>query len=52
MSMKILVLSPHCDDAELSMGGTIARYVVEGHNVKLLTCIVPDEELDGGKKKV
>lgn len=49
--MKILVLSPHCDDAELSMGGTMARYSAEGHDVKLLTCIVPDEEVDGGKKK-
>jgi len=45
--MRILVLSPHCDDAELSMGGTIARYVDEGHNVKLVSLIVPKEEVDG-----
>jgi N-acetylglucosamine malate deacetylase 1 len=30
----ILVLSPHTDDAELGMGGTIARFVDEGHDVR------------------
>ena len=27
--MKILVLSPHPDDAELGAGGTIARFIEE-----------------------
>lgn len=31
--MKVLVLSPHTDDAELGAGGTIARHVNEGHRV-------------------
>ena len=31
--MKIVVVSPHPDDAELGMGGTIARLVCEGHDV-------------------
>jgi len=31
--MKLLALSPHTDDVELSAGGTIARYVEEGAEV-------------------
>lgn len=31
--MKIVVVAPHPDDAELGMGGTIARLVAEGHEV-------------------
>lgn len=30
---KILILSPHCDDSELSCGGTIARFLEEGKEV-------------------
>ena len=28
--MNIIVLSPHADDVEIAMGGTIAKYVDEG----------------------
>jgi len=31
--MQVVVVSPHPDDAELGMGGTIARLVDEGHAV-------------------
>lgn len=31
--MRIVVVAPHPDDAELGMGGTIARLVAEGHEV-------------------
>lgn len=31
--MNIVVVAPHPDDAELGMGGTIARMVDEGHSV-------------------
>lgn len=31
--MNILALSPHTDDAELGAGGTLARFVEEGHAV-------------------
>lgn len=31
--MKILVLSPHTDDEVLGAGGTIARFISEGHTV-------------------
>lgn len=36
--MKVLVLAPHADDEVLGVGGTIARYVEEGHQVDV--CVV------------
>ncbi len=33
---KVLVLSPHPDDAELAAGGTIARFIGEGKNVYII----------------
>ena len=45
--LNILALSPHADDVEIAMGGTIARYVHEGHNVTILTAILPKENIDG-----
>jgi LmbE family N-acetylglucosaminyl deacetylase len=46
----ILVFSPHADDVEISMGGTIAKLSKE-NDVKIITCIVPDEGTDGNKDK-
>ena len=34
--MNIIIVGPHPDDQELGMGGTIARFVDQGHNVLLL----------------
>ena len=31
--MRILVLAPHTDDAEFGCGGTIARFIANGHDV-------------------
>lgn len=31
--MKILILSPHTDDAELGCGGTICKFLEEGHDI-------------------
>lgn len=45
--LNILVLSPHADDAEIAMGGTIAKYVDEGHNVLIMTAILPKENKEG-----
>ena len=45
--MNILALSPHADDVEISMGGTIAKFVSEGHNVTIITAIIPQENVDG-----
>lgn len=36
--MKVLVIAPHHDDEILGVGGTIARYVAEGHEVSV--CVV------------
>ena len=45
--LNILALSPHADDVEIAMGGTIAKYVDEGHNVTIMTAILPKENRDG-----
>lgn len=31
--MRVLCLAPHCDDETLGCGGTLARYVRDGHDV-------------------
>jgi LmbE family N-acetylglucosaminyl deacetylase len=33
VTKKILVISPHTDDGELGCGGSIARFIEEGHDV-------------------
>lgn len=38
MGKIILVLTPHADDSELGMGGTIAKHVLDGDEVHIL-CI-------------
>ena len=45
--MNILVISAHADDAEVSMGGTIAKMTAYSHDVRLLVCIIPHEDRDG-----
>ena len=45
--LNILALSPHADDVEIAMGGTIAKYVNEGHNVTIITAILPKENSSG-----
>jgi LmbE family N-acetylglucosaminyl deacetylase len=40
--MKVLVFAPHPDDAELAMGGTIAKLVARGHAVTV--CDLTDGE--------
>lgn len=41
--MKIIVFSPHPDDAEVLMGGTIAQYTRSGHDVKIVLVTVPSQ---------
>lgn len=36
--MKILVIAPHADDEILGVGGTIAKYIYEGHEVYV--CVI------------
>ena len=45
--LNVLALSPHADDVEIAMGGTIAKYVSDGHNVTILTAILPKENISG-----
>ena len=41
--MNVIVFSPHPDDAEALMGGTIAQYTKSGHKVKIVLVTVPSE---------
>ena len=36
--MNVLVVACHPDDMEIACGGTLARYVREGHNVTFCHC--------------
>ena len=47
---KILVFSPHADDVEISMGGTIAK-LSKDNDVVIVTCIIPNEGIDGHKDR-
>jgi len=40
--MNILVFSPHPDDAEVLMGGTIAKYTKNGHKVHIILVSIPN----------
>ena len=45
--MKVLVIGAHADDPEVSMGGTISKLVDQGHQVKMVVCIIPQEDRQG-----
>ncbi len=45
--LNILAISPHADDVEIAMGGTIAKYVAQNHNVTILAAILPKENILG-----
>jgi LmbE family N-acetylglucosaminyl deacetylase len=45
---KILVFSPHADDVEIAMGGTIAK-LSQDNEIVLVTCILPTENRAGDK---
>ena len=42
--MNVVVFSPHPDDAEVLMGGTIARYAQKGHNVQMVLVTIPNQK--------
>ncbi|MBA7611308.1 N-acetyl-alpha-D-glucosaminyl L-malate deacetylase 1 [subsurface metagenome] len=42
--MNVVVFSPHPDDAEVMMGGTIAKYAQKGHNVSIVLVTIPNQK--------
>jgi len=46
--MKILILSPHSDDAELGCGGTIIKLLEEGHDISWMVFSTSEESLPVG----
>jgi len=42
--MNVVIFSPHPDDAEVLMGGTIARYTQKGYNVQIVLVTIPNQE--------
>ncbi len=51
--MNVIVFSPHPDDAEILMGGTIAQYTQKGHDVLMVLVTVPsrkEERIQESKK--
>lgn len=42
--MNVIVFSPHPDDAETVMGGTIAKYTQKGHQVLIVLVSVPNNK--------
>lgn len=41
--MKVVCLAPHCDDETLGCGGTLARFVREGHDVAVAVLTGPGD---------
>jgi len=42
--MNVVVFSPHPDDAEVLMGGTIAGYTRKGHKVQIVLVTIPNQK--------
>lgn len=49
--MKILILSPHTDDVELAIGGSLARWADEGHDITVVAFSGADDSLLPGWEK-
>jgi N-acetylglucosamine malate deacetylase 1 len=43
VTLRVLVVAPHADDETLGMGGTIARYAQQGHEVYVVVMTGPGE---------
>lgn len=43
--MKILALSPHCDDIELACGGSVAKWKEQGHDITVIAYSYSDDSL-------
>ena len=51
MKNKILILSPHTDDGEFGCGGSIARFIEEGHDVYYVAFSTCEESVPNGFPK-
>ena len=47
LKRRILALAPHADDIEIGMGGSIARFIDEGYDVKIINVTLPIEDSNG-----
>jgi len=45
--LRVMVIGAHADDSEISTGGTIAKFTQSGSEVKIITAIIPHEDIDG-----
>lgn len=43
--MNILVLSPHTDDCELGCGGSLTKWLAEGHNIRVVVFSLCEESI-------
>jgi LmbE family N-acetylglucosaminyl deacetylase len=43
LPLRVVVVSPHCDDAVLSLGATLSRHVRRGGQVTVVTVLAGDE---------
>jgi len=48
--VNVIVFSPHPDDAEVHMGGTIARHTQRGHDVLIVLVTIPDPKEKRGEE--
>jgi LmbE family N-acetylglucosaminyl deacetylase len=48
---KILLLSPHTDDVELGCGGSVAKFIEQGHDLLWIAFSVAEESLPAGMPK-
>lgn len=49
--MNILILSPHTDDCELGCGGSLTKWLAEGHNIMILVFSLCEQSIPEGFDK-
>ena len=50
INKNIVVFSPHADDAEIAIGGTISK-LSKKNKITIVTAIIPNENIFGKKNK-
>lgn len=49
--MKILIVGAHPDDIEISCGGTLLKFIEEGHDIDLLVLVKPCNEINTNRNE-